>query len=63
MVTYFAGGAAGTALATFAWSRWAWPGAVAVGAAAPVAALAAWTIGGVARAGARAGHPTDLSSA
>jgi predicted MFS family arabinose efflux permease len=50
MVTYFAGGAAGTALATFAWSRWAWPGAVAVGAAAPVAAFAAWAIGGVARA-------------
>lgn len=42
MVTYFAGGAVGTALSTFAWSRWAWPGAVAVGAAAPVVALVAW---------------------
>jgi predicted MFS family arabinose efflux permease len=52
MVTYFAGGAAGTALATFAWSRWAWPGAVAVGAAAPVLALVVWTIGAAARAGA-----------
>jgi hypothetical protein len=51
MVTYFAGGAAGTALATFAWSRWGWPGTVAVGAAAPVAAFAAWAVGGVARAG------------
>jgi predicted MFS family arabinose efflux permease len=45
MVAYFAGGAGGTALATFAWSRWAWPGAVAVGAAAPVAALAVWVRG------------------
>jgi predicted MFS family arabinose efflux permease len=50
MVTYFAGGATGTALATWAWSRWAWPGAVAVGAAAPALALAAWAIGSVARA-------------
>lgn len=57
MVTYFAGGAVGTALATFAWSRWAWPGAVAVGAAAPVLALAAWGIG-VARAGARSPVPS-----
>lgn len=46
MVAYFAGGAAGTAFATFAWSRWAWPGAVAVGAAAPALALLAWSVGG-----------------
>jgi predicted MFS family arabinose efflux permease len=45
MVSYFAGGAAGTALSTFAWSRWAWPGAVAVGAAMPVLALVVWAIG------------------
>jgi predicted MFS family arabinose efflux permease len=59
MVTYFAGGALGTALATFAWSRWAWPGAVAVGAAAPALALAVWALGGVARAEARAEGPAS----
>jgi predicted MFS family arabinose efflux permease len=53
MVSYFAGGAAGTALSTFAWSRWAWPGAVAVGAAMPALALVAWAAGAARGAGAR----------
>ncbi len=61
MVSYFAGGAAGTALSTFAWSRWAWPGAVAVGAAMPALALVAWAAGGAAHAttAPTAGAPTE----
>jgi predicted MFS family arabinose efflux permease len=45
MVSYFAGGAAGTALATLAFSRWGWSGVAAVGAAMPSAALVAWWAG------------------
>jgi predicted MFS family arabinose efflux permease len=45
MVSYFAGGAAGTALATFAFSRVGWPGVVAVGAAMPALGLVAWLAG------------------
>ncbi len=46
MVSYFAGGSFGTALATFAFSRWGWPGVVAVGAALPALGLLLWALGG-----------------
>jgi predicted MFS family arabinose efflux permease len=42
MVSYFAGGAAGTALGTFAWTRAGWGGVCAVGAASLGAALLVW---------------------
>jgi len=42
MVTYFAGGALGTALGTWAWTRWGWSGVCGVGAALLAVALAVW---------------------
>jgi predicted MFS family arabinose efflux permease len=42
MVTYFAGGALGTALATAAWGRWRWAGVCVVGAAVLGASLSVW---------------------
>ncbi|WP_426756182.1 MFS transporter [Myxococcus sp. Y35] len=39
MVTYFAGGATGSWLGTFAWTRWGWTGVCAAGAALCVLAL------------------------
>ncbi len=45
MVSYFVGGSAGTALATFALSRWGWAGVVGVGMAMPSAGLALWALG------------------
>jgi len=39
MVTYFVGGALGTFLAGFAWSRWQWNGICALGASFLAAAL------------------------
>lgn len=41
MVTYFAGGAAGSWLGTFAWTHWGWSGVCASGAALCVVALLA----------------------
>jgi predicted MFS family arabinose efflux permease len=48
MVSYFVGGAAGSALGSWAWQRWGWPGVCGTGAAFLLAALAvylatAWT--------------------
>jgi predicted MFS family arabinose efflux permease len=40
MVTYFIGGAAGSALGAWAWGRWAWPGVCSVGAVLLLASLA-----------------------
>jgi predicted MFS family arabinose efflux permease len=45
MVSYFAGGSAGTALATFGFTRWGWRGVVTVGAAMPLCGLAVWALG------------------
>ncbi len=45
MVSYFVGGSVGTALATFALSRWGWAGVVWVGMAMPSAGLALWALG------------------
>jgi predicted MFS family arabinose efflux permease len=42
MVSYFAGGAGGTALGTFAWTRAGWAGVCAAGAASLAAALLVW---------------------
>jgi predicted MFS family arabinose efflux permease len=58
MVTYFVGGALGTFLAGFAWSRWQWNGVCALGASFFASALILWaagsweSAGGVRRAGA-----------
>jgi len=43
MVTYFAGGALGTAAGTWAWAGHGWPGVCATGAAFLVLALVLWT--------------------
>jgi predicted MFS family arabinose efflux permease len=57
MVTYFVGGALGTFIAGFAWSRWQWNGVCALGASFFGAALIVWAVGswespgGVERAG------------
>jgi predicted MFS family arabinose efflux permease len=56
MVSYFAGGAMGTALATFAWARVGWPGVAAVGAAAPCTGLLLWWSG-------RARHAREAAAA
>jgi len=45
MVTYFVGGALGTFLAGFAWSRWQWNGVCALGASFFAAALIIWASG------------------
>ncbi|HUL57642.1 MAG TPA: MFS transporter [Anaeromyxobacteraceae bacterium] len=45
MVSYFAGGALGTAAATWAWSAWGWPGVCAVGAALLALPLLVWWAG------------------
>jgi predicted MFS family arabinose efflux permease len=45
MVTYFVGGALGTFLAGFAWSRWQWNGVCALGASFFAAALIVWAAG------------------
>jgi predicted MFS family arabinose efflux permease len=45
MVSYFAGGALGTAAGTWAWSAFGWTGTCAVGAAFLAAALALWVAG------------------
>lgn len=45
MVTYFAGGALGTALATFAWGAWGWTGVCASGGGLLLAALALFAAG------------------
>lgn len=45
MTTYFVGGAAGTWLATWAWSRWGWRGVCAVGGGSLALALAQWLRG------------------
>jgi predicted MFS family arabinose efflux permease len=58
MVTYFVGGALGTFLAGFAWSKWHWNGVCTLGASFFGAALIVWAVGswesedGVRRAGA-----------
>ena len=46
MVTYFAGGAAGTAIGTWAWTLYGWSGVAVAGAGAIAVALAAWLAGG-----------------
>src|ERR1700722_15231084 len=57
MVTYFVGGALGTFLAGFAWSRWQWNGVCAVGASFFAAALIVWAAGSwESEGGARAGR-------
>jgi len=45
MVTYFAGGALGTALGTWAWTAWGWAGVCGSGAALLAAALGVWVAG------------------
>jgi predicted MFS family arabinose efflux permease len=45
MVTYFVGGALGTFLAGFAWSRWQWNGVCALGASFFATALIVWAAG------------------
>jgi predicted MFS family arabinose efflux permease len=60
MVSYFAGGAVGTALATYAFSRWGWPGVVVVGATLPSLGLVRWALGLRRRPGRRPG-PADLA--
>jgi predicted MFS family arabinose efflux permease len=45
MVTYFVGGALGTFIAGFAWSRWQWNGVCALGASFFSAALIIWAVG------------------
>ena len=45
MVTYFAGGALGTALGTWAWTAWGWSGVCGAGALLLAAALAVWAAG------------------
>jgi len=45
MVTYFAGGALGTALGTWAWTAWGWAGVCGSGAALLAAALGVWVRG------------------
>lgn len=45
MVTYFAGGALGTAVGTWAWTARGWGGVCAAGAAFLAAALALWALG------------------
>jgi predicted MFS family arabinose efflux permease len=59
MVTYFAGGAVGTALATWAWSSWGWSGVCAVGAGCLVSALLLWAVG---RGRDRPGSPASAGS-
>jgi hypothetical protein len=44
MVTYFAGGALGTAAGTWAWAGHGWAGVCATGAAFLVLALAVWAV-------------------
>ena len=46
MVAFFLGGAAGSALGTFGWSKWGWPGVCAAGAGFALAGLACfgWTV-------------------
>ena len=39
MVSFFLGGASGSALGAYAWQRWGWSGVCAVGAAMPAVAL------------------------
>jgi predicted MFS family arabinose efflux permease len=57
MVTFFLGGAAGSALGAAGWQRWGWPGVCGVGLAFGAAALAAYfgTGGGRDRAAGRPG--------
>ena len=45
MVTYFAGGALGTALGTWAWTVWGWAGVCGAGGALIAAALGVWVVG------------------
>jgi hypothetical protein len=45
MVAYFAGGAAGTAVGTWAWTGFGWPGVCAAGAGFLATALAVWALG------------------
>jgi predicted MFS family arabinose efflux permease len=49
MVTYFAGGAFGTALGTWAWTRDGWAGVCGAGAAMLAAALVVWAAGSIRR--------------
>ncbi len=56
MVTYFGGGALGTALGTWAWTGWGWGGVCGVGAGLLAVALAVWAAGR-AGAGGRASGP------
>lgn len=46
MVTYFVGGAAGTAVGTWAWTGHGWAGVCAAGAGLVLAALGVWAAGG-----------------
>jgi hypothetical protein len=55
MVSYFVGGALGTALGTWAWTSFGWGGVCTAGAGFVVAALARWALG--ASATPRAAHP------
>jgi predicted MFS family arabinose efflux permease len=59
MVTYFAGGAVGTALATWAWTAWGWRGVCAVGASCLAAVLLLWAAG---RGRERPGSPAGARS-
>ena len=45
MVTYFAGGALGTALSTWAWGQWRWAGPCGVGGGALAIGLMLWLTG------------------
>lgn len=53
MVTYFVGGALGTALGSWAWSSFGWNGVCAAGAGFALAALARWALGARGTAAAR----------
>ena len=53
MVTYFVGGALGTALGSWAWSSFGWNGVCAAGAGFVLAALARWALGARGTAAAR----------
>jgi predicted MFS family arabinose efflux permease len=51
MVTYFACGALGTALGTWAWTGWGWNGVCGVGAGMLAVALGIWAVGSLRRTG------------
>jgi predicted MFS family arabinose efflux permease len=44
MVTFFLGGAFGSALAAYAWQRWQWPGVCGVGLLLPLTAFGSMKI-------------------